>query len=287
MTYRYSVPRDFALGESVSCGQVFRWRQVTDGYWAGAVGDQVFAVREAGDRYIVSSNVDEAAFRSLFRLDADWPALVELLRQAGVGAADPFVRTVRSPSPTEALFSFMCTANNHIARIQPMVEALGRRGPVVWEHEGLSFHAFPDIEVLALVEEAALRGQGFGYRARHITDTARRLASLGGASYLEGLKSQSPTKAVEGLCQFPGVGRKVADCAALHGLGHTGCVPVDTHIWKFAVDRWFPQWQGVGLTPARYEAVADRFRQLFGDSAGMAQQLVFHRSLRPKRAPGG
>lgn len=283
MTHEFSVPRDFSLGESVTCGQVFRWTQVKLGHWAGAVGDQALFVREAGDRYEVASNQDEAAFRRLFRLDFDWPGLVDRARTLGVGPPDPFVRTAHSPSAVEALFSFMCTANNHLARIQPMVVALGRRGPVVWEHEGHEFRAFPRVSALACVDESDLWSEGFGYRARQIVSTAQGLAERGGEAFLDSLKDLSWSEAVAALCRFPGVGRKVADCAALHGLGHTDCVPVDTHIWRFATAAWFPEWHGAALTPARYEAVADRFRQLFGKDAGLAQQLVFHRSLATKR----
>ena len=283
MTYRYQVARDFDLGASVTCGQVFRWREVKAGHWAGTVGDQAFFVREAGDRYDVASNVDEEAFGRLFRLDFDWVALVDQLQASGIEAGDRFVRTMRSACPEETLYSFMCTANNHIARIQPMVEKLGARGEVVWEHEGIAFHAFPSSLQLSKVEEAQLRGEGFGYRARQIVQTAQIVADHGGKNYLERLKAKTPVAAVEALCQLPGVGRKVADCVALHGLAHTGCVPVDTHIWRFAVHHWFPQWQGQSLTPARYEAVADQFRQAFGTDAGLAQQLVFHRSLTARK----
>ncbi len=284
MTCQFEIVRDFDLAASVTCGQVFRWRESHSSVWVGTVGDDAYWVREAGDRYEVASNQGEDAFVKLFRLDHDWRGLAARVGEAGFSETSPYVRTVRSPSVVETLFSFMCTANNNIARIQPMVEALGRRGPVVWRHEGQDFHAFPSLETIAGLQEEDLRRQGFGYRARHIPAAAARLLDSGGHKYLARLAAVPREEAVFELCRLPGVGPKVADCTALHGLGHTDTVPVDTHIWQAAVRDWFPEWKGSAMTPGRYQAVGDRYRLLFGREAGLAQQLVFHRSLADRRS---
>lgn len=55
--------------------------------------------------------------------------------------------------PTECLFSFICTSNNHISRIQGMVERLCQAlGTPLCQLDQTSYHNFPSLSVLAGVK---------------------------------------------------------------------------------------------------------------------------------------
>lgn len=58
----------------------------------------------------------------------------------------------------------------------------------------------------------------------------------GSAAWLAGLRccEVSAAAACAALQALPGVGPKVAACAALLSLDKHGCVPVDTHVWQLA-----------------------------------------------------
>ena len=100
-------------------------------------------------------------------------------------ALQPYVRGARllRQEPCECLFAFICSSNNHVARIAGMVERLcaaygtclgaeaegGEKEGV--EKEGVEgaprlWYAFPTAAQLARAEEGALRTLGFGYRAK-------------------------------------------------------------------------------------------------------------------------
>jgi 3-methyladenine DNA glycosylase/8-oxoguanine DNA glycosylase len=52
--------------------------------------------------------------------------------------------------PTECLFSFICTSNNHISRIQGMVERLCQSlGTPLCQLDQTSYHDFPSLHALA------------------------------------------------------------------------------------------------------------------------------------------
>lgn len=52
--------------------------------------------------------------------------------------------------PTECLFSFICTSNNHISRIQGMVERLCQAlGTPLCKLDETSYYGFPSLSVLA------------------------------------------------------------------------------------------------------------------------------------------
>lgn len=61
----------------------------------------------------------------------------------------PGVRMLRQ-EPTECLFSFICTSNNHISRIQGMVERLCQAlGNPLCQLDQTSYYNFPSLSALA------------------------------------------------------------------------------------------------------------------------------------------
>jgi len=71
--------------------------------------------------------------------------------------------------------------------------------------------------------ERILHDIGF-YRtkARYVIGTARRVVERGGVP-----------DTLEGLMEFPGVGRKVANCVLVYAFGKDA-IPVDTHVHRFS-----------------------------------------------------
>ncbi len=86
------------------------------------------------------------------------------------------------------------------------------------------FARYPTPRALARADrrsvERILKPIGF-YRtkARYITETARRV------------EEQGVPRTIEGLMEFPGVGRKVANCVLVYAFGQDA-IPVDTHVHR-------------------------------------------------------
>jgi N-glycosylase/DNA lyase len=204
----------------------------------------------------------------------------------------------------EALVGFICSSNNNISRISQMVDKLcANYGPLVGHVGSRPLHDFPAPRALAGDGvEAALRALGFGYRAGYLARTARAVDGRG-LAWLDGLRNperppfRGPAPAAAGplveggrpgyraaheqLLGLQGVGPKVADCVCLMGLGWGEAVPVDTHVWQIAQrDYRFGKGKHASLTKATYDAVANRFRELWGVEAGWAQSVLFTANLR-------
>ncbi|GAA5822914.1 hypothetical protein JCM11251_004422 [Rhodosporidiobolus azoricus] len=164
----------------------------------------------------------------------------------------------------------------------------------------LSFFSFPPPSALTAANtEPLLRQLGFGYRASFIPSTASLLLSLSSEAvqtpeeYLRGLRKDEFVKAGRGgigearevLLQFKGVGRKVADCVLLFGLGWTETVPVDTHVFQIAIrDYAFPSPKSTSLSPALNDKVSQHLASRWGPYAGWAQQVIFFAKISEKGA---
>ena len=187
------------------------------------------------------------------------------------------LRVLRYADPVECIFTFLCTANNHVSRISTMVRHLASFGLILDDHP--VHRCFPALERLGELSETELRAAGFGYRAASLPTVAAHLLERGGQEYVEGLKGGSLEHLRSELISLPSIGPKLADCIALFGFGFSEAVPVDTHIWKAATRLYFPQHAGSPLTSQKYEEFATFFRNRFGEHAGWAHQALFYDSL--------
>lgn len=263
----------------MTSGQVFRWTEIAPGTWQGFDGPHQYEIKVNGETYEIKTNADEGDFRSLFRLETDLQQLQnEILSEAPelapyIGSLPGF-RLMRPSSPTEALFSFLCTSNNHILRITPMVRALAAYGEQ---------NIFPTVEQISTITEEELRAKGFGYRAKSIPEAAKQILEQGGEEWLIYLKQKPYDEAIEELLKLNGVGPKLADCISLFALDKMESVPVDTHVWQAACRVYFPEFEGKSVTSARYKAIGDHLRTKFGDRAAWVQQFLFYGNLTMKK----
>lgn len=293
MRHRFRIDRTTTpldLPQCVSCGQVFLWHRRADGTYLGVDGDAVFVAKVEDRAIFVESTHDEDRFRHLFRLDFDLRQLEAEFVRCGPELAPyvarwPGLRLMRPHDPVETTFCFLCTANNHLARIARMTRCLQQYGPVLVEVEVQPVRAFPTLERIAAIPEEELRTQGFGYRGRTIPHVARQILDRGGLAWLGALGQAPYPEAHARLTDLDGVGPKLADCICLFALGHTEAVPVDTHLWQAAVREYFPQWANSHLTPARYQTIGTHFRERFGPWAGWAHHYLFYDHMVRTRAP--
>jgi N-glycosylase/DNA lyase len=247
---------DFAsLGQTLDCGQCFRWLPAPDGAWEGVARGRFLrltpqnfgaALREKPWNDYFDLGTDYAALRASFSaLD---PVLAEAVRFA------PEIRILRQ-EPWEALCTFILSQCNNIKRIRGMAERLS--SAYGEPAEGTARRSFPAPEVLASAREADLRALGLGFRAPYVLDAARRVAS--GTLDLSAAARLPLAEARAGLMQIDGVGPKVADCALLYGMHRLDAFPEDVWIRR-AMESLFP-----GRKP-----------EWFGPCAGVAQQYIFH-----------
>ncbi|XP_069668207.1 N-glycosylase/DNA lyase [Haliaeetus albicilla] len=307
-------PAELRLDLVLSSGQTFRWWESSPGAWTGVLGGRVWTLRQERDRlwYTVYGDEDdddrdgrpaEAAkpdgaetdrvLRDYFQLDVGLPALYRAW-----GAADPLFRKVADDfpgvrvlrqDPVECLLSFICTSNNHISRITAMIERLCRAfGRRLCRLDARPFHAFPSLSALAGADaEARLRALGFGYRAKFVSGSARAITEGLGAEGLHQLRTVPYAEARRVLCALPGVGAKVADCVCLMALDKAEAVPVDTHVWRIARQRYGMALGGRSLTARAHQEIGDFFRGLWGPRAGWAQAVLFCADLRQGQQPAG
>lgn len=243
------------LGQSLDCGQCFRWERQPDGSWRGAAGNRCAHLTSG----TWESVLKDPFWADYFDLGRDYEAIRERLSALDpiLGEAARYAPDLRilNQDPWEALCSFLLSQCNNIKRIKGLVSRLCR---ACGEPDG-TFFPFPGPEAVARLSERDLRAIGCGYRAGYLTGAARRAAE--GNLDFSRLRALPLPEARRELTELDGVGPKVADCALLYGLHRLDAFPMD--VWmKRAMKTLFP-----GRKP-----------EDFGEYAGIAQQYIFHYS---------
>lgn len=249
--------------KTFECGQCFRWNADEKGVYTGVAGGRAArVVTENGRVYIKSTPEDFNNFwRDYFDLNLDYEAIRlgfdagdYLRRCAEFGAGIRILRQER----WEALCSFIISQCNNIPRIKKIVETLCCCFGQPIDLEGETLYSFPDAAVLARLEERDLAPLRCGYRAEYIINAARAVDS--GELDLDTLTRTDTDTAMKALLSVRGVGKKVANCAVLFGLGHMDAFPID--VWmKRALAEHFPP---------------DFDPKTLGPYAGLAQQYIFY-----------
>ncbi len=252
--------RQFALSETLDCGQAFRWRQREDGCWEGVAGGRYLCLESQGEDIFLQAvpEADLPFWRQYFDLERDYEELAVLFRKnphlCRALASCPGIRVLRQ-EPWEALCTFILSANNNIPRIKGIVERLCQGwGEAV---PGTGLPAFPKPEALAPLGEEDLAPLRAGWRSAYLLDAARQVA--GGRLDLEETASLPTQEAEARLLEVKGVGKKVAQCVLLFGFGRVECIPMD--VWmKRVMAELYPRGFPGYLRP-------------YG---GIAQQVLFH-----------
>jgi len=259
----------FDLDATLGCGQVFRWEN-TGGTWTGIVGDRLIRVRQAG-RCLFFEGADEAFIRHYFAIDHDLAGILEsidrdpVINQAIEGCRG--LRIIRQP-PWECLASYIIATFTNIPSIKRRIGLLCREFGEVNFDEGVPYYSFPGPDRIAGSEECRLRSCSLGYRAPYICRVSNAVRLDRG--WADEIRELPFNYARKRLMEFPGVGRKVADCVLLFGFERLEAVPVD--VW---IERIFREYYLDPGTKVGYERIRQYAQEYFGPYAGYAQEYLF------------
>ncbi|MCI8355606.1 MAG: 8-oxoguanine DNA glycosylase [Lachnospiraceae bacterium] len=258
----------FSLRQIGESGQCFRlMRTGENGYSLIAFGKYLEAQQRGNEIIFYCSEKEyEKIWKGYFDLDADYEAII-----TSVDSGDTYLRQAVSYGKGlrilrqdlwEMIVSFIISQQNNIRRIRKCIETICERyGEARISESGVSYHAFPEPEALALASQEELQDCNLGYRSRYIRQTAGSIVQ--GEVELERLQKMDYGQARAELKRLCGVGDKVADCICLFALHHLDAFPRDTHINQVLERRY------------RQGFPFDRYR----GCAGVMQQYLFYYDL--------
>jgi len=264
----------FDIGESLECGQVFRFAKISEKtYIIVARGKVITAAQSGGALSLRPCDIGEfeAVWLDYFDLNTDYG------RIKGALSEDPVMREavayaggirILNQDPWECLISFIISQNNRIPQIKRVISNLCLKYGEGLTEAGTEYGAFPTPQGLKGAGIEDLAACRMGFRAKYILDAvAKTLSGELDFAALPGLKTPELRDKLTGVY---GVGTKVADCTMLFGFGRRGVFPVDVWIKRVMEHYYF------GGRNVPIKDVSAFAAERFGELAGYAQQYLFH-----------
>lgn len=255
--------------DTLSCGQVFRYKPYKKGYLLISDDKICYIYNENGNSIIKTEYKDY--FYNYFDLSRDYSKIYDkavsygsntLKLSAKLGKG---IRILRQDA-FEMLFSFIISQNNNIKRITATIEKLCEKvGKKLCSPFG-DYYAFPTLDELSKLSDNDYKELGFGYRGKYFICLIENLKN--GLS-IERLKSYDDTKLYSELTSLCGVGDKVANCVMLFGFFRTKTFPVDTWIEKIYIEDF-------NGTLKDRKKISEWFISEFNEYSGYIQQYLFH-----------
>ncbi len=273
--------RDFDLTHTLECGQCFRWEKEVDGSYTIVAFRHAINLRTEGldqDKclYIDNATIEDwdNLWRSYFDIDRDYGQLKKTIlkmdKSKHMKEAIVFGAGMRilNQDRWETIISFILSQNNNMARIKKCVEGVCQHfGEPIGEYKGKMRYSFPTPERLAEIEEAELDVCKLGYRAKYISQTARKLVG-DGVDTLEMLADADKSEVNTYLRTLSGIGPKVANCITLFAFRKYDSFPVDVWVKRIMSVLY-------GLDEGDLAGMERFAAEKYGDLGGFAQQYLF------------
>lgn len=265
--------KDFNPTHTLECGQFFRYKKEGDSYFAIS-GNNRARISKTKEGFLVECT-NESYFKNFFALNEDYSKIKSKLSrfnfmqkpiQFGYG-----IRILKQDL-FESIICFIVSQNNNIKRIQKIIEAVCAAYGTKCTDDFGAYFAFPTQKQLLNATEQDYKSLGLGYRAAYLFKVVPLLSS----EFLLSLSKMETNDARNALIALPGIGRKVADCILLFGLGRGEVFPVDVWCERVYLSFFGAHAKSNPKTAKSREKISDYLSKVFGKNAGLAQQYLFY-----------
>lgn len=265
---------DFELTQTLECGQCFRYDKVGDNDYVIVAMNKMLHIEQKGNNiifYNTSSEEYHDIWEKYFDLDRDYGKIKRELIKRDKKISDAIATQggihILNQEFDEVLISFIISQNQQIPRIRKIISTICERyGEIVGEYNGKNYYSFPDRSKLSQISEEEFRECKTGFRAAYLYGASKALAE--GVIDGNALRFMDRKEAEESLVSLKGVGKKVADCTLLFGLGFRSAFPIDVWIKRTMEEIYFNK-------ETKKEIIQEFANTAFGEYGGYAQQYLF------------
>ena len=267
---------NFNLHDTVTCGQIFRFREESDCSYTVILSDRVINLKLEGNKlYVLSNNMDNIEFvvRKYFDLDFDYNSINNSfvkIDKSNKGIIDfcSGLKMINEPK-LEVCISYILSANNGVPQIRGALDNISRMFGEKVSFRGEDFYLFPALERLKSASISDFRVCKSGFRDKYLYNFIQNIS----LDLLDSIDNMNSSDALNYLMNYKGIGEKVASCILLFGYHRFDVFPIDTWVKKYMKEKY------------NLNTVSDIRKFMFdkySDNCGLVIQYIFHYSRNKK-----
>lgn len=273
--YLYNV-EDFDLGQTLECGQCFRFNKIKDNEYIIVAYHIMQRVGQVQDN-VIFYDCDIDTFNNVWYEYFDFGTNYKEIKEYLLQYDDKLKEAIEKKNGIrilkqeffENLLSFIISQNKQIPHIMKIVDDIANKyGDKLGEYEGREYYSFPTVEQLKGATEEDFKALKTGFRSPYLMDAIRLVAD--GTINPDNFKDLSTLEVEKELTRIKGVGTKVANCVLLFSLGRRDAFPVDVWIQRIMEELYY------NGEKTKKEVIIDFAKEHFGEYGGYAQQYLFY-----------
>ena len=267
---------DFDLGQTLECGQCFRFNKIKDNEYIIVAHHIMQRVGQVQDS-VIFYNCDIDTFNNIWYEYFDFGTNYKEIKDYLLQYDDKLKEAIEKKNGIrilkqeffENLLSFIISQNKQIPHIMKIVDDIANKyGDKLGEYEGREYYSFPTVEQLKNATEEDFKALKTGFRAPYLMDAIKLVAD--GSINPDNFKDLSTLEVEKELIKIKGVGTKVANCVLLFSLGRRDAFPVDVWIQRIMEELYY------NGEKTKKEVIIDFAKEHFGEYGGYAQQYLFY-----------
>lgn len=266
---------DFDLGQTLECGQCFRFDKIGENEYIIVAKNKLLRVRQVEDNitfYNTSIWEYENIWKKYFDLENDYKKIKNWL----LSKDDSLKEAIESKSGVrilnqdffEMLITFIISQNKQIPHIKTIIQSISEcYGEKIGVFNGKTYYNFPTPKQLKKVSEQDFRELKAGFRAPYLVDACKKVNE--GFILEEKLLELSNEEILKTLVTIKGVGEKIANCVLLFGLSRRDAFPIDVWIKRIMEYIYYKK-------ETKKEVIQKFALEQYGEYGGYAQQYLFY-----------
>ena len=275
---KIKLEKKFKLDDTITCGQIFRYKKLEDNSYDVILKDRVINVYVLDNYLYVSSsnedNLNEVVI-NYFDLNNDYDLINKFLIKKDSKLKDAILfssglKMIRQ-DPFETVMEYIISANNGVPQITNALNNIAEHYGKEVNFNGKKYYLFPSYEELANVTIDELRSFKTGFRDKYLKEMIDKLNNKD--FFLDDIYELDTDEALLKLMKNKGIGMKVASCILLFAYQKYDVFPVDTWVKKIMLNDY-------GIKGEKN--IKDFAKNTYGKYSAIAIQYLFNYSRNSK-----